>query len=320
MEMDETTTRRIATMSTAHPFLAETLLDVINSTKPLRTSGNTDLDAQQFTEHLLQLSGALQTSIELDTLLSIFSRDIKNLIRHDSLSYQHTSHALEFSTGKASRNRCSYTLDIEKESLGEITLTRKQKFTDDELKLLEKLLCVLLYPLRNAVLYHQALRAATKDSLTGLSNRRSMDEVISRETKLALRYKHSLSMIVLDIDHFKRINDSYGHKAGDCLIKALADILKTTARTTDSIFRYGGEEFVMLLPNTGGDGVRLLAERIRQKVEETECVCHGVAMKMTISLGISTLRKTDNEEALFLRADKALYKAKTSGRNQFCEA
>ncbi|MEW5756704.1 MAG: GGDEF domain-containing protein [Pseudomonadota bacterium] len=302
-------------MSSAAPFMAVTMLNAIGTdteTSPTHIPTETD----PMNERLLRISGILQTTLEIEMLVKLFVREAKAIIDFDSLTYQNSGLNLEYVIGKKQRHSCSYGLDLERESLGEVIVTRKQAFKEEELQLLEKSLCALLYPLRNALMYHQAVHAASKDAMTGVFNRRTMDERVEHEIKLAQRYGHSLSLIVLDIDHFKRVNDTYGHSAGDCLIKALADILKNNARSSDYVFRYGGEEFVMLLPNTKLKGAKLVAERVRKAVESTECVCNETAMRMTVSLGVADLMSNDTRETLFLRTDEALYQAKNSGRNQ----
>jgi diguanylate cyclase (GGDEF)-like protein len=122
-------------------------------------------------------------------------------------------------------------------------------------------------------------------------------------------------MIIIDIDHFKSINDTYGHTAGDCLLKALSFSAEETIRLSDQIFRFGGEEFVVLLPETTISGVKRLAERIRRNIEALESKCDDSIIKMTASLGIATLNRGEDEETFFNRADKALYQAKDDGRN-----
>lgn len=303
-------------MSSAYPFMAATMLNAIGGTDAETSPLHAPTSVDPMNDRLLRISGILQTTLEIEMLIKLFVREAKAIIDFDSLTFQNPGLNIQYIVGKKQRNSCSYGLDLERESMGEVIVTRKRAFDETELQLLEKSLCALLYPLRNALLYHQAVHAANKDSLTGVFNRRSMDERVEHEIKLAQRYGHSLSLIVLDIDRFKRINDTYGHSAGDCLIKALADILINTARSSDFVFRYGGEEFVMLLPNTSLKGAKLVAERVRKTVEGTECVCNETAMRMTVSLGVADLMSSDTRESLFLRTDEALYQAKNGGRNQ----
>ena len=164
-------------------------------------------------------------------------------------------------------------------------------------------------------MYRQALYAAHKDALTGVYNRSTLEENLNREVKLALRYKRHLSMIILDIDNFKAFNDTYGHSVGDKVIKATVEQTVACIRSTDIVFRYGGEEFVILLSNTDIEGTKYLAERIRQSVEQAAIEHENKKLKVTISLGIAELKDGEINANFFARADKALYEAKNCGKN-----
>ena len=169
--------------------------------------------------------------------------------------------------------------------------------------------------LRNALLYHRALQTARIDPLTGVRNRATMDSAIHREIELARRHDTPLSVILLDIDHFNQINDQYGHLSGDQALKSIAQCADRTIRESDMIFRYGGEEFLVLLSGTDSDGAGQLAERIRENVERLNPHIHK-SMNLTVSLGVAGMRNGDDSGALFKRADTALYKAKQQGRNR----
>ncbi len=266
-------------------------------------------------EHLLHLSNQLQTSMDINEILSHFSDEIKPFVAHDYLGYTNEEKNCAFSTGKNARNRLNYQLMLQNEHLGKLVLSRKCKFSEKETQEIEQLINVLLYPLRNALLYQEAVRAAHKDALTGAGNRAALNEAVGREIEVAQRHGRSLGMIIFDVDHFKKINDSYGHITGDCLLKALTHTAEDTIRISDQLFRYGGEEFVVLLPETGLKGVKNLAERIRRNVASLDCVCEGKHVKMTASFGVATLTTDESEESFFIRADKALYEAKNGGRN-----
>jgi diguanylate cyclase (GGDEF)-like protein len=268
-------------------------------------------------EKALRLSGILQTTLEVNKLIEIFAHEAIRLIDYQCVIYKHPDLGIEQVIGKPSTHECNYRLVVAGETLGELVFSRRKKFTKAETTLMETLLCGLVYPLRNALLYQKAVVAAHKDPLTGVNNRASMDEVIDREVNLATRHKTKLSLLAMDIDHFKKINDTYGHATGDCVIKAVAETAKAASRSSDIIFRYGGEEFLILLSNTGHDGATLLAERMRQKIEETCIICDSTQVSATVSIGITCLHETgDSRESLFSRADAALYQAKKAGRNR----
>ena len=264
----------------------------------------------------MRVSGVLQTTLDLDQLVGLFSAQIKPAIPHDGLTYHNDQLSAISSQGRKGRHSCGYRLLIDNEPIGEVTLTRRWEFSAEEMKTLEYTLCSLVYPLRNAILYRQALHAAHKDPLTGAFNRSMLDETLSREIRLAQRYKRPLSLLVLDIDHFKRVNDTYGHSTGDCVIKYVADRIASCIRSTDILFRYGGEEFVVLLSNKDTPGAMVIAERIRDSVERTQVHCSGQAIESTLSVGVSALTEQDTHHTLFARADAALYTAKREGRNR----
>lgn len=156
-------------------------------------------------------------------------------------------------------------------------------------------------------------RLATTDRLTQTYNRLKFEEIIRKEIEMARRYGHLLSIIILDIDHFKQVNDTYGHIAGDNVLKAIAAIAKQNIRETDSLVRWGGEEFIIVTPGTSLEGARDLAERIRKSTEDF----HFDQVKtVRISLGVTQFRENDTENTLLRRADDAMYAAKRMGRNR----
>lgn len=159
-------------------------------------------------------------------------------------------------------------------------------------------------------------RLAKTDGLTGLLNRRSLFEIASQEFARAQRYNRSLSVLMLDIDHFKRINDTYGHHLGDLVIQSVASILKETLRETDSVGRYGGEEFVVILPETALEQAFEVAERIRFKVSAQSFSNDLKDLKVTVSLGVATLKSEINTvDEMMKQADHFLYQVKLNGRN-----
>ena len=169
-------------------------------------------------------------------------------------------------------------------------------------------------------MYRQALHAANKDALSGVYNRSTFEDTLNREVKLAHRYKRSLSVIILDIDNFKNFNDNFGHSLGDQVIKSTANNITSCVRSTDIVFRYGGEEFVALLSNTSVEGAVFLAERIRKKIESSIINFEDQNINVTVSLGVSELNENEQNASFFSRADKALYEAKKTGKNRSCIA
>lgn len=156
-----------------------------------------------------------------------------------------------------------------------------------------------------------------KDSLTGLYNRRYFDEILQHEYLRAKRYYFPLSLIMVDIDYFKSINDTFGHLIGDKVLKELAGLIKGSVRQVDIVARFGGEEFAIILLNTPLEEAASMAERLRSIVQKHEIELNGHRVNITVSAGISSLKKeTTSKDELVEQADKALLKAKAKGRNK----
>jgi diguanylate cyclase (GGDEF)-like protein len=150
------------------------------------------------------------------------------------------------------------------------------------------------------------------DSLTGLANRRALEEILAAEISRAHRFAHQLAVVLLDLDRFKEINDSFGHAAGDVMLRAVSRLLTSLARQGDTVARWGGEEFVVVLPETDLAGAQRFAERLRRTIE-----AHAVGeMKTSASCGVATMLPDDTVEELLGAADQALYRAKSNGRNR----
>ena len=269
-----------------------------------------------FGDKTLQLIQTLQTTLDLERLITLFSEQLSSLVPHDGLRYINSDLGLDHKFGQQARHSCTYNLPLGDEPLGKIALRRATMFSEAEQATIEHLLCTLLYPLRNALLYNDALQMAQKDPLTGICNRSALDDMLKRELSHAGRHQSSCALIMLDIDHFKKVNDQYGHIIGDCALKVVTNTAARCIRDGDLLFRYGGEEFVVLMRETGLEGARLLAERIRANIEKTPCHCSGIDIKMTISAGVSAYETGDSPLTLFARADEAMYIAKDNGRNQ----
>ncbi len=174
--------------------------------------------------------------------------------------------------------------------------------------------------LRMAALVEESQRQATIDVLTGLMNRRAFLPAIRADILRARRYRQSLAVLLLDVDHFKMVNDRYGHAAGDQVLTSVGRTLQRTLRTTDFAARWGGEEFVIALTNTDLEGAQQAAERIRQAIEQLNIDAGaGARIPVTASVGVVLLRDDDDSvDCVMDRADRAMYAAKYAGRNRVC--
>jgi diguanylate cyclase (GGDEF)-like protein len=169
-------------------------------------------------------------------------------------------------------------------------------------------------------LYEQAEHLATTDGLTGLLNRRTFNAQLQGRLREAQRYNRPLSLLLLDVDHFKKVNDTFGHPAGDAVLKGVAAVAQKQARETDIVARYGGEEMALILPETDAAGAHAIAERIRKAVGATSHPTEHGAIQVTVSIGLATSPCPGDAEAVLEAADKALYRAKQGGRNRVVAA
>jgi len=167
-----------------------------------------------------------------------------------------------------------------------------------------------------AALVEETQRQASMDLLTGLMNRRAFLPAIRGEVARGQRYKQPLSVLLLDIDHFKHINDRHGHAAGDQVLASVGRMLQRTLRNTDFAARWGGEEFVVSLTCTDVEGGRVVAERTRAAVEALVIEVEGTRIPVTTSVGLASLQPDENVDQLMDRADRAMYAAKYGGRNR----
>jgi len=160
------------------------------------------------------------------------------------------------------------------------------------------------------------------DALTGLMNRGTIENVLRREIERAFRYEKNLAFLMLDIDYFKKVNDTYGHEMGDVVLKRLAGICLDNIREVDFIGRWGGEEFVILMPEIDTKGVSIAAEKLRRLIESQPIeLANNENIQITVSIGGALFQRSNPQwEFLYKEADKALYQAKEKGRNRFCMA
>lgn len=197
---------------------------------------------------------------------------------------------------------------VESDAPGEVT--------PDELKSMRLLAAVAAVSLEAQWEFDEVAHRARTDQLTGLPNRRFFDEQLARMLAEAERFEHSVSLVLLDVDHFKKVNDTFGHDAGDAVLTAVAGAVRERVRGVDVCARYGGEEIAVLLPNTDGEGAAGLAERLRSAVEGCRVRLGGRELQVTASLGVATYpRPVARAGELFAAADRELYVAKGSGRN-----
>lgn len=196
-----------------------------------------------------------------------------------------------------------------------------EKLSKRDIDYLEQLTRQAAATINRANSYSTILQYATLDALTNLNNRRQFETRLGQEISITKRQNNPLCAMMIDIDFFKSVNDTYGHAAGDEVLRSVASIIKQALRESDIPSRYGGEEFAVLLPYTHIEEAKIVGERLRKAVESTPIVVNiedkePKTIRVTISMGLAEYNQTETGEVLFERADKALYEAKTNGRNQ----
>ncbi len=262
--------------------------------------GGTQSHQQSWAEQGRKLEAAVQTQV----------REIKTTV-HEASDLQHL------------KTTISQRLDVLQAHLNEYQVNEEQR----QVQLASELTQVKSR-LDNVENEADSLRTRLKDKhqqtildpLTGAFNRLAYEERITQEVARWKRYNVPITLMVLDVDHFKKINDHYGHKAGDKALKLIADALKHCLRETDFLARYGGEEFVALITDTPAEKIDGVAEKLRAAIEVCKFHYAGKDVPITISCGYSAFRGNDNAEIVFNRADAALYRAKALGRNRCCNA
>jgi diguanylate cyclase (GGDEF)-like protein len=265
---------------------------------------------------VLKLSDLLSRNLQLEQIIADFSHEIQSDIPHQGYRFECNELDTALTEGKNHGCNVNYRLTYQGMQLGEITLYRLTRFDKDEIHAFENLLCALIFPVKNALMYQTALQSAYSDPLTGLNNRTSMEKNLPREIDLANRHEQPMALMVMDLDGFKQVNDSCGHDAGDQVLQRVGQVMTDALRNTDLLYRYGGDEFVAGLPQTDISGAMDVSERIRSGVEKLDMSADNISSQIFVSLGLTMVRPGDSYLYSFKRADRALYHAKHSGRNR----
>lgn len=254
---------------------------------------------------------------DLEDGKTIIGRSSKSDIQidHDSVSRQHVKVTVE--EGRVSIEDVGSTNGT---FLNDASLDGKVGLRNNDLIKVGRTVFKFIAHNNIEAAYHDEIyRLTTVDGLTQVHNRRYFDEAIERELSRCRRYGRALSLLLIDVDHFKRINDTFGHLAGDAVLKEVASAIQKRIRKEDLLSRYGGEEFAVLTPEIDHKGALSMGEKVRKVIEKHEFSFDGEVIPVTISCGVATLgKKGDEAVALVQRADEKLYEAKESGRNKVC--
>ncbi len=261
----------------------------------------------------LRLTEKLSRSLDVREIVHWFYEELRRDLPVSSVCYRRETIDLTVQLGQMGESRLDFSLQHLGQSLGEITLSRGRPFTPREIEHVRELIKSMYYPLRNAGMYQLALRSAYQDPLTQVMNRASMEQALPREIGLAQRHGAPLALLVIDVDYFKAINDNYGHLVGDQVLCKVAQVIQDCLRSTDLVYRYGGDEFVVCLPSTPLACAVAVAERIRQSASSASMGVEGINVGLTI--GATDVGAGCTLNSAFERADKALFEAKRRGRN-----
>jgi diguanylate cyclase (GGDEF)-like protein len=264
----------------------------------------------------LRLGTLLHATLDLGDLIQQFGREVARELSGAGLQYQPAALDEVMHCGHSGSHRVTYQLEYDNLPLGTLECSRDKRFSERELEKLELMIGCLIPALRNAMRYQTALQSAVLDPMTGLGNRIALTQAIEREIALGRRHPHPASLLVIDIDHFKQINDTCGHSGGDAVLLEVARTLRRCCRETDALFRFGGEEFVALLTQTDDAGAEIIAGRIRDTLAQTATTFQERQIAVTVSIGVARVHASDTMLSWFDRADSALYRAKESGRNR----
>lgn len=265
----------------------------------------------------IQFLRAITASLELDQVLHKLSEFLHDLVGHSGWEYRHPEQACELTGGHPDRHRLDYALALNGQQIGALTLMRGRRFSDIEQTRIEGLLGLAAPTLHNALRFYTVSQQLERDPLTGLGNRRALTLQGEQWLADAIRHQQPLSMLVMDLDRFKGVNDTYGHPLGDHLLCGLADSLRAVTRTADLCVRIGGDEFVVLLPGTDLFAAMECGERIRCAVARLSLTApDGTPVSTSVSIGVATHRSGMDLDQLYRHADEALYAAKRAGCNR----
>ncbi|WP_348701462.1 GGDEF domain-containing protein [uncultured Marinobacter sp.] len=268
---------------------------------------------------LIRLARRLATTLSLEDQLGVLAEEMADIVPFEAMMYRHTIARQEFvfRTGMGGPHRAEYRLSLEGELYGYLELHRRTRFSEEELEAIEVFIGAAICPIRNACRFIALEQMALTDTLTGVPNRRALDEDLGRICHLANRHNENHSLILVDLDHFKAVNDTHGHLIGDQVLRMSAAGLTRTLRNSDRVYRFGGEEFAVLLPHTDAPHAREAAERIRLALASLALDrLVGAPLCITASCGVATHLAGESPEQWLARADEALYRAKQAGRNQ----
>lgn len=285
--------------------------DVSNTYFPLEQSnqGLSQLELNQFIQKLL-------TTIELSELAELYFQQLRTTLHLSGLKIQYQDEMLELGDTVKKQQKSTHQKSLKcmdsHTHMATIIYNFSEPMSLRGWQVLQQMHVNFSYSLKNALAYQKVKQFAMKDFLTSLGNRASYEEAIVRVISQSERHNQPFGLLVLDMDNFKLVNDKHGHQEGDKVLIACANTIHACLRESDFAFRFGGDEFCCLLPESDNHTNGLIAERIRRAIEATPLLR---SHKISCSIGTATYQKDDHQLAIFSRADQALYRAKSTGKN-----
>jgi diguanylate cyclase (GGDEF)-like protein len=268
----------------------------------------------------LALLQALQSSLEPEVVVDTFARRLGEQFGVEGIAFDHPEYGRNW--GAKSKHAFAARLKLDGTALGRLEFYRQRAFAPRERHELNELTGLLLHPLRNALTHACLQKQAFEDALTGLLNRQALARMLPRELAAAERQGQPLTLLMLDMDFLKPINDNLGHAAGDRALQDMAHAITGALRQSDLAFRIGGDEFIVVLPATEESGARTVVERIRQALADIARASRPrgktakQGLEVTFSAGIAASTPGITADALLDQADRAMYQAKHAGRNR----
>ena len=263
--------------------------------------------SEQQSQRNLALLEQLQTTLDVKQLINIFAIEVAKYLDFSGLYFKHADISATARGSRQAKSERQFELKLNGQFFGIITYAVNMPISIANFKVLTELHDLLINPLNNAVQYHQAMQLAMQDSLTQLGNRRSFDEQIKRTMAQASRRHTRAGLILSDLNKFKAINDNYGHDIGDNVLIQFAEALRQSVRDTDSVFRFGGDEFAIIVADATEQSLAVIEQRIYHAISRDALLAK---YNVTSSLGLAFMNRADNATSFFKRADNALYSQK----------
>jgi len=258
----------------------------------------------------------LSVAVELQPLLAIYAKEVSLRLQVTGLEFEYQGKQYQPKYSQGSCCILSSELILNEQDLGVMRYLSTKPLIQTQRQLIASLEQQLLQPLHNVLMFEKHRARSLRDHLTGLGNRSYFDDTLSSMKATAQRENTPFSLLILDLDNFKQVNDNQGHNEGDLVLKQFAKILRDSLRTNDHVFRFGGDEFVLLLGHHDVLNPQLVAQRIIDTVFNDKLLSKN---KVTASIGFTNWHAGDSNATIVERADRALYDAKEMGKNTFCD-